>query len=313
MLTVTPAFGEMVIQEGFSPPKKYNTYEAFSKRGIWDYNFTDAKSGLYWQLPDKGSSEGKAGNDPETPKFLQPTFQELNLRFDQVDIGSLETITSPGDDPNHAVLMLTQPMTDITGRQLPLGMYSITLRPISLAKTTTFDTLPQTEMMLSGAVKKSNRPTPNQNPQRLAYPNNDLTWQTQQNPFNLSNPRRPLASETAPKVVGLSDKPQAITTPPNNNRMAGLAMVITQQGVLKGVFPVTGQQAYIHTRHQKKAKPAFASSSLASNNQGGATPTLYLTVGKVTYIASGQLSQPPVSQPTLSQGQRTMAPVVIDY
>jgi hypothetical protein len=90
-------------------------------------------------------------------------------------------------------------------------------------------------------------------------------------------------------------------------------MVITQQGVLKGVFPVTGQQAYNRTRHQKKAKPAFASSSLASNKTGGVTPTLYLTVGKVTYIASGQLTQPPVSQPTLSGNNNTSSPFVIDY
>lgn len=314
LLVSNPAFGDVIIQEGFSPPKKYNDYEGFSKRGIWDYNFTDAKTGLYWELPDKGSSEGKAGNDPETPKFLQPTFQELNIRFDQVDISSLEKITSPGDDPNHAVLMLTQPITDITGRQLPLGMYSITLRPISLARTTSFDELPKTEVMLSGAVEQNEQRSVNQTPQRLAYPNNDLRWQTQQNPFNLSNPRRPLPSDTATKIVGLNDKPQPVTgTNAIAGSTAGLAMVITQQGVLKGVFPVTGQQAYNRTRHQKKAKPAFASSSLASNKTGGVTPTLYLTVGKVTYIASGQLTQPPVSQPTLSDNNNTSSPFVIDY
>ncbi|MDH4379192.1 MAG: hypothetical protein QE263_04730 [Vampirovibrionales bacterium] len=114
--------------DAFDPPAKRNPYEAANNRGIWDYRWTDAKSGLYWELPDKGVSDGKAGNKPQTPKFLQPTFQELNRHYSQVEAAELAQVQSPQTDKTLAVLVCHQAITDAGGRTIPVGVYAVALR-----------------------------------------------------------------------------------------------------------------------------------------------------------------------------------------
>jgi hypothetical protein len=112
----------------FDPPARQNPYEKANDRGIWDYRWTDAKSGLYWELPDKGVSDGKAGNKPQTPKFIQPTFQELNRHYTQVEAAELAQVQSPLKDKTLAVLVCHQAITDAGGRTIPVGVYAVALR-----------------------------------------------------------------------------------------------------------------------------------------------------------------------------------------
>lgn len=279
------------------PPKR-NAYEALNNRGLWDGNGIEADSGLSWELLDKGNKEGKSGNKPETPKFLQPTFQELHARFNQIEAAEQARIIHPQDDPTHAVVVVTQPMVDGRGRHLGLGLYSVALRqgnsqpPQSIAELT--NTPSSHRLAITGqvsAIDNAQAHKPNTAAQRLLYPHNDVTWQTQANPFNLTNPRKPTPDQKTIKIIESNGE----TTKVSQANSTGWYLVVKRQGVVKGIFPVVNQQPYQRQRNQRKGKPAFAVTG-AQNNQ----PVIGLTVGKTTYIGQGQLDTPPIVAPTLS-------------
>lgn len=109
------------------PLPKQNIYEQVNDRGIWDYNFTRAKSGMYWEIPDKGSSNGKSGNKPETQKHPIPTWKKLNIHHDEVEALDIPFLLHPNDDKTLTVLRSSKDIMTNVGR-IPRGYYQVALR-----------------------------------------------------------------------------------------------------------------------------------------------------------------------------------------
>lgn len=126
LLTVLTGFFCLETSTAEAPAKK-NIYEQVNDRGWWDGYMWDHPSGLYNEIPDAGSSNGKSGNKPETQKFPIPTWKKLNLHYDEVEALDVPFLLHPNDDKTLTVLRSTHDIMTNIGR-IPKGYYQVALR-----------------------------------------------------------------------------------------------------------------------------------------------------------------------------------------
>ncbi len=101
---------------------EFQQMEKMNHRGIWDGNFTKAKSGLGWELPDSGSSEGKSGVKDAPLDFYVLPHDEINRMYDEVERDEISNVGKIRDYSTEALLQFPQSMT-FNGKDVPGGYY----------------------------------------------------------------------------------------------------------------------------------------------------------------------------------------------
>ncbi len=298
-----------------TPPPQQNVYERTAHRGIWDYNFTDAKSGLFWTIPDSKDSTGKAGTDkypPDYPRIHYPTEMFVWATFEEVEQLEQRVILSAKNDPTRVPISITTPITDMYGRHIPVGVYAVALRqanpnpPSTIAELNQGSTSAAMPPRYHAGMYDDPSPSPpavvqgqasaNQvfTTTRVVYPQHDITRQTQQNPFFLHNPRLDAGGGPAGTGGYQGQNAAGVTRKGKVIPLQGNYLVIKRQGVVKGVLPVDSVQRYQPQKGQKKSKMAFA--AMSHNGQPGTRVALFYK-SKV-YQATPSQQQLPVDYPT---------------
>ncbi len=103
-------------------PNEFQQMEELNHRGIWDGNFTRARSGLGWELPDSGSSEGKSGVKKTFRNYYIVPHEELNRMYDEVERDEISNVGKIRDYSTEAILQFPQSMT-FNGHTVPVGYY----------------------------------------------------------------------------------------------------------------------------------------------------------------------------------------------
>lgn len=124
-------FGLLLLAPLYAGPYAYggeprNELERYNHRGIWDGRWTNAKSGLGTEIPDAGSSEGKAGTDEDPRSYFIPTHQQLNLMYDTVERDDIANVGKVSDYASEALIQFTHRM-NLNGYPIEKGYYQVYL------------------------------------------------------------------------------------------------------------------------------------------------------------------------------------------
>ncbi len=101
---------------------EFQQMEQLNHRGIWDGRFTRARSGIGWELPDGGSSEGKSGVDEDPRNYYILPHEQLNRMYDEVERDEITNVGKIRDYSKEAILQFPRDMV-FNGHAVPGGYY----------------------------------------------------------------------------------------------------------------------------------------------------------------------------------------------